>query len=174
MKTVHSKLAFKAIQEYIQYKSTNITENDYIPIELSSKKACFVTLKTFDNRLRGCIGTIAPRYSNLFTEIIKNAISSAFFDHRFPPLNQNELYEIDITVEVIEEVEPIEDINLLDPKIYGAIISDHYGNKGVLLPDIDGIDTVEDQIKIIKRKAGITQDNNSGLLFYRFKSMKFN
>ncbi len=173
MKTIHSRLAFNAINEYIQNKSTNIIENEYIPIELSSKKACFVTLKTFDNNLRGCIGTLTPRYRNLYTEIIKNAISSAFFDHRFPPLTLKEIYEIIITVEVLGEIEPIDDIKLLDPKIYGAVIADPYGNKGVLLPDIEGVDTVEDQIKIIKRKAGITQVNNSGLSFYRFKSEKF-
>ncbi len=94
-------------------------------------------------------------------------------DYRFNPLTPEELEKIKISVEVLYPPEKINDISQLNPKKYGAIITDSNGRKGVLLPNIEGIDTVEEQIKIIKRKAGITQKSNNGLIFHRFKTDKF-
>jgi uncharacterized protein len=173
MKSIHTILANKAISEYFEKNSTKNIESEDIPDILKQKKSCFVTLKTPDGKLRGCIGTLEPRYDNLYKEIIKNAISSAFNDYRFSPLTLKEFKTIIITVEVLSPLEEIFDINLLNPKIYGAVISDFFGRRGVLLPDIEGVDTIEQQIKIIKRKAGIIQETNNGLTFFRFKSEKF-
>ncbi len=171
--SIYTKTAFKAIKEYIQTGTSQLIENQIIPKDLLIKAACFVTLKTKKNKLRGCIGTLHPVYKNLYTEIIKNAVASAVRDYRFTPLTLNELKNIKLSVEVLYPPEEIDDLSLLDPKIYGAIISDKNGNKGVLLPDIEGIDSVEEQIKIIKRKAGIIQNSNQGLTFYRFKTEKY-
>ncbi|RLD52293.1 MAG: AmmeMemoRadiSam system protein A [Bacteroidetes bacterium] len=171
--STYTKTAFKAIKEFLKTGTTRFIENQEIPKELLIKAACFVTLKTDTNKLRGCIGTLNPVYRNLYTEIIKNAVASAVRDYRFTPLTLNELKKIKLSVEVLYPPEEIDDLSLLNPKIYGAIISDNAGNRGVLLPNIEGIDTVEEQIKIIKRKAGIFQTSNEGLIFHRFKTDKY-
>ncbi len=171
--SIHTKTAFNAIQEFLTTNSTQKIESQDIPAILSKKSACFVTLKTSENRLRGCIGTLTPVYKNLFTEIIKNAVASAVRDYRFNPLTIDELNDIRITTEVLYPPEKIEDISLLNPEIYGAIISDITGKRGVLLPGIEGVNTIEEQIKIIKRKANIIQKSNDNLTFYRFKTEKF-
>ncbi len=172
-KSIHTTIALKAIREFLKTGTTRQIENSDIPKELSLKAACFVTLKTDSDKLRGCIGTLSPVYKNLYIEIIKNAVASASRDYRFSPVTLNELRNIKLSVEVLYPPEKIDDISLLNPKIFGAIISDKSGRKGVLLPDIEGVDTVENQIKIIKRKAGIVQTSNKGLTFYRFKTDKF-
>ena len=171
--SIYTKTAFKAIKEFLKTGSTQFIENQEIPKDFLIKAACFVTLKTDTNKLRGCIGTLNPVYRNLYTEIIRNAVASATRDYRFTPLTLSELKHIKLSVEVLNPPEEIDDIGLLNPKIYGAIISDNTGNRGVLLPDIEGINTVEEQIKIIKRKAGISQNSNKGLTFYRFKTEKY-
>jgi hypothetical protein len=173
METLHTLIAQKAILEYFDKKSTKQIENESVPNELNQRKACFVTLKTSDNALRGCIGTLEPRYDNLYSEIIKNSISSAFFDYRFSPLTKKEFQTISISVEVLSPLESVSGPQHLNPKVYGAVISDASGKRGVLLPDIEGVDTVAEQIRIIKRKAGIIQDNNDGLSFFRFTTEKF-
>jgi len=172
-KSIFTTTAFKAINEYLADGSTQNIENQKIPEELKKEAACFVTLKTDTNKLRGCIGTLYPVYKNIYIEIIKNAVASAVRDYRFEPLTKKELKNLEISVEILHPPEEIDDISLLNPKIYGAIIADKHGKRGVLLPDIEGIDTIEEQIKIIKRKAGIIQTSDEGLQFFRFKTEKF-
>ncbi|SHG75472.1 uncharacterized protein, PH0010 family/AmmeMemoRadiSam system protein A/AmmeMemoRadiSam system protein B [Thermosyntropha lipolytica DSM 11003] len=132
-----------------------------LPPDLASlkkeRKGAFVSLKK-DGRLRGCIGTIFPCYDNLAEEIAYNAISAATRDPRFLPVEEDELEEIVYSVDVLEKPEPCtrED---LDPKKYGVIVSK--GNrKGLLLPDLEGVDTVEEQLKIALQKAGIGEDED--------------
>jgi AmmeMemoRadiSam system protein A len=172
-KSIHTKIAFKAIQEYLLNRNMHYFKNEPVPDELNIKRSCFVTIKTEQNKLRGCIGTIYPVYENLYNEIIKNAVSSAFFDNRFSPLTLSETEHIKISVEVLSTPEKIEQTTLLNPKIYGAIIKDKNNRTGVLLPGIEGIETIEEQIKIIKKKAGIFQTDLSGLTIYRFTTDKF-
>ncbi len=171
--SIHTKTAFKAIKEFLETESTRQIENQKVPDELSIRAACFVTLKTKNNRLRGCIGTLYPVYTNLYTEIIRNAVASAVRDSRFEKVSLKELKTLKITVEVLYPPEKINDTSLLNPKIYGAIISDSYGRKGVLLPGIESVNSVEEQIRIIKQKAGIMQKTDDNLTYYRFKTEKF-
>ena len=172
-KSIHTKIAYRAIKEFLTNGNTRNIKNQIVPLILKDRCSCFVTLKTDTNKLRGCIGTIKPAYKNLYLEIINNAISSAFFDNRFDKLKNDELNKILITVEVLYPPELINDVSLLDPIKYGAIISDQHSRRGVLLPDIAEIDTVEEQIRIIKRKAGILQNGLENLNIYRFKTEKF-
>ena len=172
-KSIHTKIAYRAISEFLINSNTKIVNNQPIPLKLKERRSCFVTLKIGKNKLRGCIGTIKPVYKNLHKEIINNAVSSAFFDNRFDKLKIDELNKILITVEVLSPPEQINDISLLDPNKYGAIISDQFNRRGVLLPNIEGIKTVQEQIKIIKRKAGILQTGLDNLNIYRFKTEKF-
>ena len=172
-KSIHTKIAYKAIKEYLYTGTTKKIESEKIPEQLKIKAACFVTLKTEDGKLRGCIGTLHPVYKNLYTEIIKNAVASAVRDYRFDPVTADELDTLKISVEVLQTPERISGPEDLNPEKYGAIISDMQGRRGVLLPGIEGVDTPEEQIRIIKRKAGIFQKSNNGLIFHRFKTEKY-
>ena len=117
--------------------------------------ACFVSLKKC-GELRGCIGTLEPAEVDLGREIARNARSSAFFDPRFHRVRADELETIRCSVDVLSESAPCE-LTDLDPARYGVIV--HSGlRRGVLLPDLDGVDTVGQQVGIALQKAGIDPD----------------
>lgn len=125
------------------------------PRELfDSRAGCFVSLKE-DGELRGCIGTISPTRANLAEEICANAISAGMHDPRFSPVREAELPELVYDVDVLTEPEPIPDGSHLDVKRYGVIVSTDDGRRGLLLPDLNGIDTVEEQMDIAARKGHI-------------------
>jgi len=172
-KSLYTKTALAAICEYFDNRSTKKIESKEIPDELKIIRSCFVTLKTEKGKLRGCIGTIKPKYKNLYTEIIRNAVSSAFFDNRFDPVSAEELEKITVSVEVLSKPEEIFTTDSLNPKKFGLIIQDKSYTRGVLLPNIKGIDTIEEQIRIVKRKAGISNHKTHGLRYYRFTTEKF-
>jgi len=121
---------------------------------LALRHGAFVSLHR-GHMLRGCIGTIAPTQSSLAEEIIRNAIQAATEDPRFPPVTAEELPELEISVDVLQAPEPatLED---LDPREWGVIVSCDW-RRGLLLPDLEGVDTVEDQVEIACQKAGIGQ-----------------
>ncbi len=123
---------------------------------LKARAACFVSLKTLDGELRGCIGTIEPAQKTLAAEIIANAISAATRDPRFSPVAPKELANLSYSVDVLSAIEPTQMENL-DPSVYGVIVEDEAGlQRGLLLPALEGIDTAERQVEIATRKAGIT------------------
>lgn len=171
--SIYTKIALSAIKEFMETQKTEKIESMDIPKKLLTEASCFVTLKTNKNKLRGCIGTIKPLYKNLYTEIIKNAVASAVRDYRFPALTINELNNIKLSVEILYPPEKIKNISLLNPKIYGVIVSDKKGKKAVLLPNIEGIETIDEQIKIVTNKAGIIQTSLKELTLYRFKTEKY-
>jgi len=122
--------------------------------------------------LRGCIGTIEPTQANVALEVIQNAISAAIHDPRFPPIRPEELADLDIKVDVLGEPEPVESMDELDPRRYGVIVqSARDWRKGLLLPDLEGVDTVEYQVDIARRKAGIWPDEPIKL--YRFEVVRY-
>lgn len=121
--------------------------------EMKEKAGVFVSLKKH-GQLRGCIGTFEPTQENVAQEIMRNAISSATQDPRFPPVTAEELPYLDYSVDILTGPEPVEDRKKLDPKRYGVIVESH-GRRGLLLPDIEGVDSVEQQIEICCYKAGI-------------------
>lgn len=118
------------------------------------RRACFVSIKTLQGDLRGCIGTILPVSSSLDLEIISNAVSASTRDPRFPPMAVRELEEAEFSVDVLSPLEPVMDQGGLDPAQWGVIVS-RGSLRGVLLPDLDGVDTVEQQLDIAARKAGM-------------------
>ena len=103
--------------------------------------------------LRGCIGTIAPTQPTLAAEIVHNAIQAATADPRFDPLRPHELDDLEISVDVLQPPEPA-DFDDLDPKTWGVIVSADW-RRGLLLPDLEGVDTAAEQVGIAMRKAGI-------------------
>ncbi len=124
------------------------------PRLLAESAPVFVTLRA-DGRLRGCIGTLAPMCANLVEETMERARAAAFDDPRFPRLTLEELDDVSIEVSVLRPLEAVESHDELDPARFGIELRDDEGRRGVLLPGIDGVETVEDQIEITRRKAGI-------------------
>lgn len=125
-----------------------------MPQEYTHRKAgVFVSLHE-EGDLRGCIGTIAPQRASIAEEVIANAVSASTADPRFPAITPDELDSISYSVDVLGEPEPADSLVELDPKHYGVIVS-RGRKRGLLLPDLEGVETVMDQLAIAKRKAGI-------------------
>ena len=138
--------------------------------ELRGKKAgVFVSLKKRGN-LRGCIGTIQPVKDTVAEEIRGNAVSSATADPRFGPVTADELGDLEYSVDVLEEPEDIAGPGELDTSVYGVIVRSG-GRSGLLLPDLEGIDTPEEQVRIAMMKAGIHPDEPVSL--QRFKVSRY-
>lgn len=148
----YTRLARKNLIHYFKFGSP-IADFSGIDEELlQSKHGVFVSMKKF-GALRGCIGTILPSTQSLAQEIINNSLSAAFKDPRFPPVSENELSDIDISVDVLTT--PVKaDKNELNPKKYGVIVSKGY-KRGLLLPDLEGVDTVSQQLQIACDKGEI-------------------
>ncbi len=145
------RLARETIEKYIRTGKTNEIKNTG-----GDRKGTFVSIKK-DGRLRGCIGTIGPTRDSVEKEIIDNAIKAATQDPRFPPITEDELQDLIISVDVLFPSEKIDSRDMLDVKEYGVIVSK--GLKGgLLLPNLDGIDTIDEQIDIALQKAGISPD----------------
>lgn len=133
-----------------------------LPEELTGRRAgAFVSLHEF-GALRGCIGTIAPTTPSLAEEVIKNAAAAATEDPRFAPVRPSELEHLSYSVDVLGEPEPVDSLEQLDPARYGVIVTRGF-KRGLLLPDLEGVDTVYDQIAIAKQKAGIRPDEDAKL-----------
>lgn len=128
-------------------------------------KGCFVSIKNPDGSLRGCIGTFLPTRESLDLEIMGNAVSAATRDPRFPPMSEAELAKARISVDVLNTPEPVSEGMELDPAVYGVIISKG-GRRGLLLPALEGVTSVEQQIAIAARKGGIA--DLDGALIHRF------
>ena len=131
--------------------------------------ACFVSIKTLEGSLRGCIGTILPLTADLGREIAMNAVSAAARDPRFAPMHGEELAGVRFYVDVLNPPEPTT-VDGLDPKRYGVIVSKN-GQRGLLLPDLDGVETVEQQVYIAAQKAGIRELD--GMEYQRFTVTRY-
>ncbi len=148
------KLARLSLESYVN-TGKYIKPGEELSEELLHIRAgAFVTLYK-DGRLRGCIGTIEPVQKNLAEEIIHNAVSAGTGDPRFEPVKKGELDQLIYSVDVLGKPEPIDSKEQLDPEKYGVIVSKGY-KRGLLLPNLEGIDTVEEQLEIALRKAGIS------------------
>ncbi|MBR5040880.1 MAG: AmmeMemoRadiSam system protein A [Clostridiales bacterium] len=149
------RLARKTIETYIK-TGEKIRPSDLdLPSDLTDRRAgAFVSIHK-QGMLRGCIGTIGPTMKNLAQEIVTNAISASTRDPRFDPIKESELPWLEINVDVLGEPENIDSIDQLDVKRYGVIVSTRDGRRGLLLPDLDGVDTPEEQVSIAMRKGGI-------------------
>ncbi|MDL2316698.1 AmmeMemoRadiSam system protein A [Desulfovibrio sp. OttesenSCG-928-A18] len=128
-------------------------------------QGCFVSIKNLDGSLRGCIGTFMPTQADLSAEIKANAVAAATRDPRFKPMREEELDRVRISVDVLSAPELVREGMELDPRKWGVIVTKQ-GRRGLLLPDLDGVDTVEQQLSIAARKGGIS--NLDGAEIYRF------
>lgn len=163
------KLARRAIEQYLNLREDIMF--DTLPAEMFEARAgTFVSLKKH-GALRGCIGTIGPTQDNVALEIVANAVKAAFEDPRFPQLEKEELEDVDISVDVLLEPESIDGVDKLDVHKYGVIVTSGY-KRGLLLPNLEGIDTVEDQLRIAMQKGSIDEDEDYQL--ERFEVVRYN
>ncbi len=112
--------------------------------------------------LRGCIGTILPTKETVAAEIIRNAVSASTEDPRFDAVLTDELDDLDISVDILSEPEPVKSVDELDPDKYGVIVTCGI-RRGLLLPDLEGVETVYDQLAIARRKGGIAPDEQCAI-----------
>lgn len=160
------KLARLSLESFIKSRKKIRIDDDIpenlmteLPEEIFSKQAgAFVSIHK-NGQLRGCIGTIAPTTDCIAQEIINNAISASTRDPRFDPITEDELKWLEINVDILGEPENIESKEQLDVKRYGVIVSCGY-RRGLLLPDLEGIDDVDTQIAIAMRKGGIKETDD--------------
>lgn len=162
-------LAKRAIERYVKFGET-IKPPQQLTDEMTEQKGVFVSIKK-RSALRGCIGTFFPTKRNVAEEIIQNAIHSSTMDPRFPPVTEDELDELKISVDVLSSPEKIKDKSELDTKRYGVIVSSGV-KKGLLLPDLEGINHVDEQIDIARRKAGIGSQEPIDLMRFEVKRYK--
>lgn len=146
------ELAKKCVESYVTRGKT-ISLPEPLPDSMTTKAGVFVCIKK-RGELRGCIGTFHPACDCIGAETIVNAISAATKDPRFPPITENELPDLTYSVDVLSSPERVSGMDDLDPKKYGIIVVSGF-RKGLLLPDLEGVTTAEEQLRIAKMKAGI-------------------
>lgn len=152
------KLARRSLETYIR-EGSRIRVPEGLPEEMLKMRAgAFVSIHKH-GKLRGCIGTIEPVTGSVAEEIIRNAVSAATQDPRFDPITEDELKWLEINVDVLGKPEKISSIDQLDVKRYGVIVSRGY-RRGLLLPDLEGVDTPKQQVSIALQKGGIREDEN--------------
>ena len=147
------RLAWQSVESYVTKRRILQIPEGLPDALLRTRAGAFVSIHEH-GQLRGCIGTIAPVRDSLAEEIIHNAVSACARDPRFDPIRPDELPFLEISVDVLGAPEEIRSENDLDVKRYGVIVSKG-ARRGLLLPDLDGVDTVEQQISIARQKAGI-------------------
>ncbi len=146
------QLARAAINAYVRDDRIMTPPAELTP-EMKERHGVFVSLHR-SGQLRGCIGTFGATQANVSAEICQNAISAATQDPRFMPVQPHELADLKISVDVLSEPEPVANVEELDAKRFGVIVSAGR-RRGLLLPDLEGVETVEEQIDICRRKGGI-------------------
>jgi hypothetical protein len=162
-------LAKEAVELYIRNGSILTIPEHGLPAESTQRAGVFVCLKS-KGMLRGCIGTFQPAEPDVAHEIVRNAISAATCDPRFPCIQDHELGALEYSVDVLSPTEAVEDKSMLDPKRYGVIVQAG-GKRGLLLPDLEGVDTAEQQISIAMQKAGIAP--GTPVKLFRFEVKRY-
>jgi AmmeMemoRadiSam system protein A len=162
-------LAKKTVETYTRTGKTPVLPKTLTP-EMQERAGVFVSIHQKNGDLRGCIGTFEPQAKNVAAEVIDNAVSAAVRDPRFEPVTPEELDDLEYSVDVLTAPEPVADASLLDPEKYGVIVQAGW-RRGLLLPDLEGVDTAAYQIDICRQKGGISPDEPVKL--YRFKVKRY-
>jgi len=149
------EIAWKTLDSFVRFGKIPAAENasESNDSGLSGRAGCFVSLKK-KGELRGCIGTIAPTTNGIEEEIIRNAVAACSEDPRFDPVETSELEDLTVSVDILGSPEAVSSRTELDPSCYGVIVTAGF-RRGLLLPDLEGVDTVEKQLAIACGKGGI-------------------
>lgn len=161
------RLAKRSVESYV--KKGKVVPVKRLTPEMKPKAGVFVSIHK-GGELRGCIGTIEAQRNNVAEEIITNAISSASRDPRFYPVTADELGELEYSVDVLTKPRAVKSRKQLDARRYGVIVEAR-GRKGLLLPDLEGVESTSEQINICRLKAGIAPDEPVKL--YRFEVKRY-
>ncbi len=147
-------LARSAVEKFVKSGEIILPPPSFTSEYINIRAGVFVCIKN-KGQLRGCIGTIEPTRHNIVEEVIHNAIAAAVNDYRFLPISSEELSDLSYTLDILEKPEPVIKLEELDPKKFGVIVSKGL-RKGVLLPNLQGVDDVSEQLRIAREKAGIS------------------
>ena len=161
-------LAQESIHHYLSHHE-KLSCPDPLSSDLTSRSGAFVSIKKLQ-QLRGCIGTLEPCEPNLAMEIIENALKAALHDPRFSPIITEEFQDLTFSIDVVRPLEKIPDASELDPKVYGLVVRSN-GKQGVLLPDLEGVNSTAEQIQICLSKGRIADADP--IEMYRFKVERF-
>jgi AmmeMemoRadiSam system protein A len=161
------RLAQEAVERYVRQRQTAEPVN--VTPEMRRRAGAFVSIKKLGD-LRGCIGTVEPAYGDLANEIVQNAIAAATRDPRFEPVTESELPHLTYSVDVLSPAERVSGPEELDPRRYGVIVQSGR-RRGLLLPDLPGVDSVDEQVAIARSKAGILPGEPVDL--YRFQVERY-
>lgn len=162
-------LAKDAVELYIRDGKVLTVQEERLSPELRTQAGVFVCLKV-RGMLRGCIGTFQPVEPTVAHETVRNAVSAATCDPRFSCVTSAELDDIDYTVDILTPPVPVQNRDDLDPRRYGVIVQSGE-RRGLLLPDLEGVDTAEHQISIAMSKAGIPP--GAPVQLYRFEVQRY-
>ncbi len=165
------QLAREAVEHFLRNREIIEPPSDLPPPPTERWQGVFVSIHTKDGQLRGCIGTLRRVHQDIGREIILVALDAALKDPRFPPVDVSELHELEYTVYVLHPPEPVSSPEELDPRIYGVIVHTEDGRRGLLLPDLPEVTTVEQQLHIACMKAGISPGEPFSV--ERFRADKF-
>lgn len=161
-------LAIQSVKYYLK-NGRLLPVPDPLPRDMEDRAGTFVSIKK-NGFLRGCIGTIQPKYANLAEEVIQNAVKAANEDPRFEPIEKSELPQLTFSVDVLTPPEKIADLASQNVKRYGLIVSNEK-RRGLLLPDLEGVETPARQLEICLKKGGIKKNENYEL--HRFEVKRF-
>jgi AmmeMemoRadiSam system protein A len=162
------ELARKSVEEFVRNRE-EIEVPETLPPEMCEKAGVFVCIKK-EGQLRGCIGTYMPCCNNIAHETLRNAIAAATQDPRFTPVREEELDLLSYSVDVLSPPERVSGKEELNHKIYGVIVTSGQ-RRGLLLPDLEGVDSVEEQLRIARAKAGIEPEEEVEI--HRFRITRY-
>jgi MEMO1 family protein len=167
------ELARRTIELYVRERKQLDLPTE-LTAEMQQPAGAFVSIHRH-GQLRGCVGTIYATCSTVAEEVIQNAISAATRDYRFSPVRRDELQDLEIKVDVLHEPELVSSQEELDPKRYGLIVQSLKDprKRGLLLPDLEGIDTVEQQVYYTKHHKALIADPNEPVQMYRFEVVRY-
>ena len=156
-------LARRTVESYVRDRT--LVEPEPLPGLEQRRAGVFVSLHLPDGSLRGCIGTTQPTQPGVEQEIVRNAVSAATRDPRFYPVRPDELEGLDVSVDLLGEAEEVGGPEDLDPKRFGIIVQTADGRQALLLPDLEGVETVDQQVRISCRKGGIDPERDEYRIF---------
>jgi hypothetical protein len=162
-------LAQESVHHYLNHRE-KLSCPEPLSNDFKSRSGAFVCIKKL-KQLRGCIGTLEPSEPNLAMEIIENSLKAALRDPRFSPVTTEELQDLTYSIDVVSPLEKISTLEELNPNIYGLVVRSN-GKQGVLLPDLEEVNSIEDQIRICRTKGKIS--NDEPVEMFRFKVDRFN
>lgn len=167
---VYVKLAKETVETYVKTGKIPPLPKNISKKLLTEKAGVFVSIYNGEE-LRGCIGTFLPTEPNVAEEIIGNAIAAAIRDYRFGPITAKELPKLTYSIYILEEPRQIKSFGELNPKEYGILIKSETGKSGLLLPDLPGIKTVEEQLAAVCHKCGVRLSEEK-VIVCKFKAKK--